>query len=126
MPEHAPKYSDRERRQIIRLRNQGKTYQEIAEMLGRSARGIESQLLLLRKKQSKQNDTHSKIDMAARSRYPWTDKEVQRLRDLKGRGLSHGDIGKLLHRSRSAVQVKWSVIKSNKLRLNSFAILLCL
>lgn len=92
--------------------------------MGRSASGIESQLLRLRRKETKKNDTDSEIDTAARSGDKWTDEEVQRLRDLKRRGLSNGDIGKLLHRSRRAVQNKWIAVDSNKLRLNSFTTLL--
>ena len=46
----------------------------------------------------------------------WTAEEVQKLKDLKARGMSDGDIGAVLHRTTSAVQVKWHTLNLIKLR----------
>ena len=51
----------------------------------------------------------------------WTNEDVQRLRDLKARGLSNKEIGKKLHRSCSAVWNKWDHFNRKKLQISSCA-----
>ena len=45
----------------------------------------------------------------------WTNEDVQRLRDLKARGMRYADIGKELRRSAAAVSGKWYLLNRKKL-----------
>ena len=54
------------------------------------------------------------------SRY-WMAEEVQKLKNLKARGMSDDEIGKVIGRSTTAVDMKWRRINSKKLCIDSLA-----
>ena len=43
-------------------------------------------------------------------RWYWTAGEVQKLKDLKTKGVSDSDIGKVIGRSTTAVEMKWHTL----------------
>ena len=49
----------------------------------------------------------------------WTDQELNRLRNLRDLGMSNREIGKVLHRSRDAVQQRFAKLNRTKFQMNA-------